>query len=113
MISRARKIVRTRTVLLSLPIVLFATASASAGLPCFHGYSWCGAPYWTGAYCGPQVPTTRTMQNNVLQSHQWKGEYPVCQPLYAPQFGHYETHWRQFPGEVCPGGGPVPELHAF
>jgi hypothetical protein len=69
--------------------------------------------YGFGPHCGPQVPTTRTMQNNLFQSHQWKGEYPVCQPLYAPNFGHHETRWRRFPGDGCCDDGPLLEVHAF
>jgi hypothetical protein len=67
--------------------------------PVFH--------YGFGPACGPQVPTTRTMQNNVFQSHQWKGEYPVFQPFYLPNYGHYQTHWRRFPGEPCGINGPM------
>jgi hypothetical protein len=53
------------------------------------------------------------MQNNIFQSHQWKGEYPVFQPLYLPNYGHYQTQWRRFPGEGCCGDGPIPGMHAF
>lgn len=59
--------------------------------------------YGFGFNCAncPQVPTTRTIRNNLWQSKQWKGEYPVCQPLYAPNFGHFQTKWNRFPGDEC------------
>ena len=69
--------------------------------------------YSYGPSCGPMVPTTRTMKNNLWQSHQWKGEYPVFQPLYAPNFGHYQTRWRSFPGEDCTPAGPILDVHPF
>lgn len=61
-------------------------------------------PYGPYPYgCATPVPTLKSMQNYWWQSHQWRGDFPICQPLYEPNFGHFGTRWRLFPGSECYG----------
>lgn len=70
-------------------------------------------PYWQPGCPTLPVPTLRSMQNHFWQEHQWRADYPVCQPLYVPTYGHFGTRWRTFPGTDCYGVGPAPSGQPF
>jgi hypothetical protein len=53
------------------------------------------------------VPTLKTMQNHAWQCHQWRADYPVCQPFSSPTYGHFGTRWRGFPAPPCNGSGAL------
>jgi hypothetical protein len=95
----------------SLPSPIAATVAEPmqvAGLP--YGPR---PPYWHHGCPAPPVPTLKNMQNYMWQSHQWRADYPVCQPLYVPTYGHFGTRWRLFPGTDCYGIGPAPPGQPF
>jgi hypothetical protein len=91
---------------LALP-PLTATVSEPAqvaGYP--YGYGW--YPRYGNYGCATPTPTLKTMQNYMWQSHQWRGDFPVGQPLYETNYGYFGTRWRRFPGSDCYGARPMP-----